>query len=463
MDKMKKTFHIIFPVFLFFVGSVVSKAQNGMSNHLLRSVPQSVYTNPSFLPEANTYVGIPALSSIYFGAGHSGFAYKDLVVRRSDDSLFLDVDNMISKLRQRNYLFVNYNIELLTFGFKVQDNFFSFSATEKITGRFTYPGDLMKLLWKGNSQFLYEPADFSGTGLNYMHYREYALGMNRQIFDNLNIGLRAKLLYGKSNVWTERSHITLSTDPSTFALTAESDIIVNASFPEELFEDDDDAQDFSFEDYILNRDNRGLAFDIGATYNINDKFSVALSVLDIGKINWRSGTRNLVSERASFTFEGIDLKDFFNSDTTAKDGFDILLDSLENTFDFTETENNYSHWMPGIVYLTGMYHLTDNDNIGLLVRSDIFNSRIYPSFTLSYNKRFANVISGVLSYSVANRSYTNVGLGFSLQLGPVQLYAFNDNVYGLFFPTASKNTNIHFGLNLVFGYRIRPPEAPLIY
>jgi len=459
MKKVNNIKIFLYCVFVFGLSNLTN-AQNDVSIHLMQSVPQSIYTNPAFSPEAKIFVGFPALSSIYFGIGHSGFAYNDLIVRRSDDSLLLDVENMVSKLKKRNYLNTNFNMELLAFGFKVKDNYFHFSATEKFSTRFTYPGDLMKLFWKGNTQFIDEPADFSGTGLNMIHYREYALGMNRVINDELTVGLRGKLLYGKSHVWTERSNITLSTDPATYALTAESDIIINASLPEVVFHD---SLDFEPDKYILNKANRGLAFDIGASYRINDKFSVAVSALDIGKISWKTGTKNFISEKSAFTFEGIDLNDFFNSDTTAKDGFEILLDSLANTFDIKESDNNYSAWLPGIVYLSGIYHLTEKDKVGLLIRSDIFNGRIYPSYTLSYNKRFANFFSATATYSVMNRSYTNIGFGFSLQLGPVQLYAINDNIYGLFFPTSAKNTNIHFGLNLVFGYKIKPPQAPMIY
>lgn len=66
------------------------------------------------------------------------------------------------------------------------------------------------------------------------------------------------------------------------------------------------------------------------------------------------------------------------------------------------------------------------------------------------------------TYSMMNRSFMNVGFGFGLQLTAFQIYAFNDNIYGLFFPTSARNSNIHFGFNFLFGYKVKPPEAPLI-
>ena len=442
-----------------------SLAQNDVSIHLLQSVPQAIYTNPSFTPQAKFYIGFPALSSFYFGLSHSGFAYKDVVKKRADDSLYLDLNNMLDKMGKKNYLSLNLNEELLAFGFRVKKNYFSFSATEKVSARLTYPKDLFSLLWKGNTQFLGTAADFSGIGLNLTHYREYALGMSRQITDKLTVGLRVKALFGMANVYTEKSDITLTTDPNTYDLTANSNIILNTSLPENLnsgLNGEKDTTKFNVQDYILNNSNKGLAFDFGGTYKINDKFTVALSVLDVGKIKWTTGTRNFSSSNASFKFEGIDLNDFFSKDTTKPSGIKVLQDSLAKVFRLKETQNNYSTWLPGIFYLTGIYSLTEKDKVGALIRGDIFNGAIHPSLTLSYNKRFFNMFSAVATYSIMNRSYLNVGFGLSLQLSAFQFYILNDNIYGLVFPTSVKNTNVHFGINFLFGYKVKPPEAPLI-
>lgn len=458
-----KTMRII-PFFILFFVAASSLAQNDVSIHLMPIVPQSVYTNPSFTPQAKLYVGLPAFSSIYFGVSHSGFAYRDLVKKRADDSLYLDVDNMLNKMGKRNYLSLNYNHELLAFGFKVGKNYFNFSATEKFSARYTYPRDLFSLMWKGNTQFLNEPADFSGIGINATHYREFAVGMNREIMDKLTVGARAKLLFGKANVMTEKSDITLATDPADYDLTANSHIIINASLPEIVY-DTNANKDFDPSDianYVTNTSNVGVAFDFGATYKINDKFTVAASMLDIGKIKWNSGTRNYKSDNVSFTFEGIDLNDFFGQDSTQPDGIEILTDSLKKIFEIKETKDAYSTWLPSILYLTGMYNLTEKDRIGALIRADIFNGSLHPSLTLSYNKKFLNLFHATATYTMMNRSYLNLGFGFGLQLGSFQIYTFSDNLYGLIFPTSVKNTNIHFGFNFLFGYKVKPPEAPLI-
>ncbi len=435
------------------------KAQNDVSIHLLKSVPQSTYTNPAFMTDAQTYIGFPVLSSVYFDIKHSGFSYSDIITRRDDDSLYLNIDNTISKLQNRNYLSTNFNIELLAFGFKINNNYFNFSATEKVSTRFSYPKDLIKFAWGGNTQFIGQPADFSGIGFNFMYYREYAVGMSRKFMDdNLNVGLRSKLLFGISNIWTEKSHLTLSTDPESFALTAQSDIIINTSLPEVLF-DDNDSIDFDVNDFLLGHKNRGMAFDVGVSYRFNDKFSVAASVLDIGKIKWSHAPKNFITEKSSFTFEGIQII----LDDEGDDGVDNLLDSINDTFGFKEMEQAYETWLPAVVYLSGAYNLNPNNVVAFLVRADVFDKRIYPSYTFSFNKRFGNIFNAVASYSIMNRSYNNMGLGFSLQLGAFQLYALNDNLLGLIRPTSAKNTGLRFGINFLFNYKQKEVKTPQVY
>ena len=76
--------------------------------------------------------------------------------------------------------------------------------------------------------------------------------------------------------------------------------------------------------------------------------------------------------------------------------------------------------------------------------------------------------SATASYSIYNRSYSNVGLGISLNLGPLEIYCLTDNIlsFGMLRQKSNsssstsgftvddrkvKNGQIHFGINLTFG------------
>ena len=191
-----------------------------------------------------------------------------------------------------------------------------------------------------------------------------------------------------------------------------------------------------------------------------------LSVLDLGSICWKTGggsqAKNYSNNVNEFTFDGVDINDFFNkNDTTSNEKIENVLDSIAEVFKIQETANGYKTPLTSKIYLTGAYMLTPHDRVGLLIRTEIFNKELHPAFTASYNKWFGKVFSAAVSYSIMNRSYTNIGCGLALNLGPFQTYMAGDNLFALMKPTGSKTFNLHFGFNFIFGYKEAKPSDSL--
>lgn len=440
--------------------SSVAFSQQDLTIHLMPMVPQSIYTNPSFIPTPKVYVGFPGLSSMYFGVTHNGFAYKDLIRKRKDDSLYIDVDNALSKMTQKNFFSANVQIDLFSFGFKLKKkNYFSFSVAEKVAFKLGYPKDLMSLLWKGNGQFIGKTANFDGIGVNFTHYREYGLGYARVINDKLTVGIRPKYLLGMTNVNTTKSNISLYTNEADYALTAKSDILINSSIDSNIYAENGDFNNPDISTivpmykYLTNTENKGFGIDLGATYKLSERISFSASVIDWGSITWKSNIRNFSNKNGEFTFDGIDLNEFLSNTDTANSGLEKMLDSLQTIFELKESNESYKSPIGTKIYLTGAFNLTPKDKVGALVRFEIFNKMWHPSLTISYNKQIGNMLSLTANYSILNRSYSNVGFGMALNLGFWQIYATADNIWGAFYPTTARNAIIHFGMNFVFGYR----------
>ena len=54
--------------------------------------------------------------------------------------------------------------------------------------------------------------------------------------------------------------------------------------------------------------NNGFGMDLGATYQVSEKWAVALSVNDIGTINWsENNTTYNIKDTAGTTYSGVDL------------------------------------------------------------------------------------------------------------------------------------------------------------
>jgi hypothetical protein len=462
-----------------------SMAQMDNTIHLLPIIPQSSYTNPAFKPKAKFYIGFPVLSSVYMGLAHSGFAYRDLISRDpvNSDSLDLTMDNVMKKLAENNYLSMNLNEELLAFGFKVKKSYFSFSCTEKASFRFGYPKDLIGLGWKGNGQFVdtlgtSRTMDLSGFGINFSYYHELALGFMHDVrikTQTVTVGARVKYLKGVMNVWTQKNDLTIDIGEDDFAHAANTGFLINVCGPDSMMmmidsiNGDSINEEFVFahpEDYIFNNSNTGYGIDLGAFYKLNKDFSFGASVLDLGYISWKTGgtsaTRNYSSNVTDFVFDGIDINQFFNqNDSVNQERFNAIVDSLSDIFKITTTKNSYRAPLNTKIYLTAIYTITKHDKVGLLMRSEFFNKRMYPSFTVSYNKWFGNMLSAAVSYSIMNRSYLNLGFAMALNLGPWQTYVGTDNLYCLFDPEGTRTVNVHFGINFIFGYKEAKPNYSL--
>lgn len=448
MNYFKDT-KIQFSLLLFFLlsRSVVVGQQNFTLYHMTW-VPQRMYANPALLPKPRINIGLPVISSIYLEGGNSGFKYSDLVHHRlEDDSLEFDFSNMLGKLKKNNYLTLGANIDLLSFGFMVKKkNYFSFNATEKAFVRFRYPKDFFEFIWNGNYPSAGETLKFN-FGLDFTHYREYGLSYTRIFSDKINVGGRLKYLYGMENIWTQKTDVTLHTNPADFALSASSDIIINTAGLDSA-SISDPAKKYSF-----GSGNKGFGIDLGATYKLSDQINLSASIVDLGYIRWKNGTQNYVSKNpgASFTYKGQNLNDYISDTTTISEGTEYMLDSLEKSFEIEQTSYAYSHALPMHIYLSGDYKISDQQRVSALFYGYYFDKRFHPGISIADISDFGKWFSFIMSYSIYNRSFTNLGAGFRLNLGFFQWYFVSDNVLGLVFPQQAKYVNVRTGINLTFG------------
>jgi outer membrane protein OmpA-like peptidoglycan-associated protein len=443
----------VLPRFVFFLSLLTSQvliAQQDLVLYNMEVVPQRMYTNPAFLPWSKVNIGLPLLSSQYGSLTNSGFNYSDLIKHRADDSLSVDYNNMLSKLAKNNYIQLAYRPDWLSFGFKSKKNYFSFNATDKFDFHFQYSKKFMEFIWKGNGAFLDEEVNLNFR-VNMSHYREYGFGFSRQANDRFTLGVKLKYLNGFSNIWTEKANASLTTESNFFAITAQSDILIHTSGFDSAA-----TANFALPHYLKNR-NPGAGIDLGGVFKCSNKFSVSASVIDLGFIRWKNEVTNYKSTGAgTFTYQGIDAGQLIKNDKLTLDKLIAnLTDSATKALKIDSTYSAYTTWLNTKIYLGSNYYFTPKSNAGVLFYSQFFDKSIHPGLAFSYNQRVGRWLSASASYAMYNRSYRNIGLGLSLNAGPVQLYAATDNVVGIFLPQDVKNIHFHAGLNLTFG---RPPN-----
>ncbi|MBP6334200.1 MAG: OmpA family protein [Bacteroidia bacterium] len=430
-------------------------AQQDLTLYNMPDISQATYVNPSLMPVNRYYIGLPVIHSNYALISNSSFTYHDFYKLRPDDSVFIDIDNVMSKLKKNNYLKTSYRTDLLSFGFRVNKSYFTANASEYINFAFAYSKELIELLEKGNGPFIGEKLDFSKLGFDATHYREYAVGWAYELNSKWTTGIRFKYLYGMENYSSSTGDLSIYTASDDYSLQATSDIVIRTSSLENSEEgyaqfdtSDSKVQSQYINDYLFSRDNKGFAFDLGASYKHNDQWNFSLSILDLGYIKWNEDVKNYKTSSGIYEFAGIDINSFLN-DTSTDVG--AVADSLADTFTSVETSEAYKSNLPAHLYLGANYVINDKSFAGGVFHAEFFKKTIQPSVTLSYNLKVGRHLTTSVSYSYLNQSFDNIGIGLAASAGPVQLYATTDNVLGTIAPLDFRNAQVHFGINIILG------------
>lgn len=423
-------------------------SQRNFSLYQLNTTAQSHYFNPAFKPNANVYVSIP-FGMQSFGVSHSGFTFNDLLQPRpKDDSLEFTPSVAIDKMGKLNYISVDLHNELFGFGFRVKKNYFSFGLVHRSQINFMYTQDMFRFVFEGNGKnFIGQRASLDGLGFNMHTYLEYGFGYNRVVNEKLTVGGRLKLLSGVANVQTKRTALGISTDADDFDITIDGSAEINTSNVNP-FIDSTQSETFNPLPYAFNFQNSGMALDVGATYKLTEKITFSGSVMDLGVINWKTNNRNFVTNEFNFSFRGIDLNEFL------KDSSDVLqqlADTLEGAFQQTENTNTYQTSLYTRVYLGGSYQLTKQFSASALWYNEFILGRYRTGITVAANAKLGEWFTATVNYSVYNRSYANVGAGFSLRGGPIQFYCMTDNLLGVLRPQGSRNWHVTFGMGILIG------------
>ncbi|MCE5346856.1 MAG: DUF5723 family protein [Bacteroidales bacterium] len=466
-------------------------AQNSQILYYM-NLPQNHLVNPALRSSNSLYIGLPVLSGINMNINNNFVNFSDVFMKaESSDSIitFLhpdyDVDDFIDKIYDKNSLEPEIAVQLFGLGFSVGKSSYVFlDITERVDGNTVIPGNLLKLVLKGNEQFIGDKIDLSSLRGDLKYYREIGLGFSKDFSDKLRIGIKGKLLFGIAGASIDNRLLGITVNED-YSHTFDADLAVNISGPVKVIMDENqdiksiDIDDERFntgsgiEDFLLSNKNMGLGFDIGATYNISEKLMVSAAITDIGYIRWKKEITNLKSKN-QFEFSGLNMVDVVNRTKTFDEVADDMLDSLKNAFKVSRTSKPFTTWLPYGITLGGSYNLTDKFSVGLLSYSRIIGRQIRESLTLSANVNLGNSLSTSLGYTFANHRVDNIGAGLAFRAGFFQFYMLADRIPIMWnkviiddstipLPSCWNTVNLRLGMNIVFGNKVREKnDKPMI-
>lgn len=466
----KSTRSGILVVLLFYTILPCLNAQNN-TLYLMHPVPQANQLNPAIEYHCRFYLSLPVISSVRLNVRNTSFGFHDAIhtgTGAQSDTYYLDLENLEKRLKLMNYTLLNTDIDLFGIGFTLKDWYLAINVSNHSALQVSYPDDIISLKdgnWDINRGEAI-PVKLSRIGVNSTIWNSIGISGSRELFEGFRIGARFKYLNGMANLNTRKSKIELNTTPDPINLEALVSYKVNSSLPVTLgYSTGGLVSSVDFEpatqnltgNYIFNG-NRGLSFDGGIIYDIDEITQVTASFTDMGMIWWRSSVNNFTGD-GEFVFRGIDLDQYFD-DPGQEDLLEALQDSLLNSFHASSASKGYITMLPLNLYGGITRELIPNLKAGAMTWIEINGKHIRPLLTLSLNATPFKAFAASLSYTIMNNRFNLIGAGLALGNRGAQFYLITDNIpvrftkdvsTGLLWPYNARMLSLRFGLNFFFG------------
>jgi hypothetical protein len=454
--------------FLLILSVVRITAQNKQVLYDFAELPQTLLLNPGAETNYKFHIGVPLLSGLSMKLGSSGAVLTDVFALDHKD-INDKISTVLNTLTSSDFVSFNTQIEVLNFGFrKDEDTYFSFGFYEEIDAIGYYPKDGITLFYQGNDAYLNK--NFNASQLRYKVDVLGVLhaGISRKINEKITIGGRFKIYSSSLNLESNNNTGTLTTVSGTDNIYKHylSDINIDIK-TSGLYKYDEDLDENVIDDAgsILKKSllsgNLGFGFDFGITYHINSQLQFSGSIIDLGFINHKSNNQNLTAN-GSFVFEGIG---FEYNPSNPRNYWGQFDGDLKEQLPITDNEDSYISWRPTKLNAALKYSFGERrskrcyDNTYKDFYTDAIGVQLYsvfrplrPQFALSsfYEKSITSKVHTKVTYTIDEFSYTNVGIGASIQLGNVSFYGIADNIFEYTNLSSANSLSLQLGFNLIF-------------
>lgn len=465
-----RSFFLVF----FILCCLAATAQNRQLLYNVEDLPQTLLSNPGSVIRFDKHIGIPLLSGVSFEVGSSGVSAYDIF--RTDVEINDAIDTGINELTEEDYFTINQQLEIFSFGWKSRYSgiYFSGGLYQETDAILYFPSDLVTLAYRGNADFIDVPFRFSDLAFTAEALTVYHFGVNKKINDKWQLGARAKVYMSIANVNSTNNRgdfITTTTpDGPNFYTHRLRDVSlgVNSSGLAAVFDDEQEAQAGDFVRSALWSGNKGVGVDLGFTYFINDQWTATGSLVDIGFVRHKN---NILSSSATGNFEtnGIELEFpaiLEGQETT--DYWQILQDEFEDQVVLNDSlREAYTTTRPLKINASLQYAYGEDrggedcncrgsknkflrNKVGVHLYSIKRPRGFQTALTAYYDKKWNSFLRTRLTYTVDQRSATNIGLLLSTQINKFNLYLATDNLIGFSDLSKTRAASLQLGMQLVF-------------
>ncbi|MBQ0057557.1 MAG: hypothetical protein KBT20_07870 [Bacteroidales bacterium] len=426
--------------------------------------------NPA-LANADGYVSMPILGNMQMDLGMN-FGVKDFIYTMPDGKLTtfmngsVDKNEFESNLKDKSKLNLNYDMSILSVGFNAWKGYNTIDLGVHARAGVTLSKDLF-LFMKSTSNGTYDLGDIKANG---MGWADLSLGHSRQINDAIRVGGKIKFLFGLAYADADfaGSSATFSDDAWKMNLNGEINIAGGGTMTTKKGTNEMSG----YEDFKPGN-GFGMAFDLGATYDMKDivdGLKVSAAVTDLGWISWDCA--KAAADHKQFKFDGFhDMKLHSGEGTVGPNGqsgyndgtldeqWKRIEDDLEELtkFDVKSQSAKIADGIGATVTAGVEYEIPVYKKIsfGALYTQRFSKAYGYAEGRLNVNYAPSHIFD--MSFSGCASTYgTSLGAILNLHVTGFNLFAGFDRLYtgsvnSDMIPLESGSMNFSFGLNFPFG------------
>jgi hypothetical protein len=429
-----------------------SKAQTGFEFYPIENRYNSYNYNPAFLTSEGQFT-----LSIFPFAGTSLGYNNHQEVQRLVNTILSDLDQNTKYIDLSKILVEHptYNqrveSELLSFTYRTKEGFLNFRVSDVASYSASIQGPVSLFIIKPEVKSV-ELGQVQELPAFFIHYREYSIGYSIPAnHKKLSLGFRAKLYFGKSVFSSGISGSVMELGRTYYIkMNGTGKISAPASYPNNN-PTTPGLSGISAQKYLMNSGNQGFGIDLGMKYKITPKFSASLSLIDLGKINWKN---NLNSKRYIDQFEisGSNVHQIQENgvETITKNSNNISfadsIPSLLNVVPINSFNSSFSTPMPATLYAGLNYQLSPAIKLNLTERFIRIKNLNHNSFSLTANFELSKRVTLNTGFAAIGNAYNNIPVALLFNPDFGQIYLGTDNLLSVLTPESSDFTGFSFGM-----------------
>ena len=449
-------------------------SQNKQVLYGFSDIPQSLMLNPGGKVTNDWYFGIPLLSHIHINTGTSGSTVYDLFANDGVD-FNTKLEHAIYSMNSNDFLNVNEQIEIFSGGFYIgnhfeKDKYLSFGMYQEFDFISYFPKDYAILAYEGNQpniNRIFDASDFSARGelISVLH-----IGYNKKVNKDFTFGVRGKIYSSAINVNSTNNKgyfMTLNGTNNFYDHIFDLDLEVRTSGLASLTKEGTDSKEAvkNVKRGLFFGGDLGLGLDIGFTYQLNKQWMVDGSLQDIGFIKHSKDVENYNVE-GYYVFEGVNpIFPETGSGQTAEEYWNDIKKDFEDLFIADTTYTKYTTWRPiklnaSLNYAFGEKRskacncLVDENGYQNAVGLQLFaiNRPKRPQLALTayYYRKIFKGLQAKATYTIDSYSFSNLGLGVSVNLGGINFYVLADNFLEYQNIYNAQSVSLQLGFNYIF-------------